>query len=259
MFKLVSAEIGRLLQSKLFYLAEFVMIAIAVFISLMLYADMRQGYFHVIDHGMYFFMFYIGIILAVFVSLFLGTEYDEGTLRNKVIAGHTRGSIYAAYLIVCILQAAALAVTYMIVYLAIAVPLLQVLVCSEGTAVLIFWGCLFTLISYVSVYVLISVNCTKKATTAVMCILVSLFLFFSAIYLQQKLAGAAAEPGYLSAAEEKVCQFLFDILPGGQGMQLAGLMAEKLSFSWRWPVYSAIICLITSCVGILMFRKKDLK
>lgn len=54
MFKLVSAEIGRLLRSKLFYLAEFVMAALAVFISLMLYADMKQGYFHAIDHGMFF-------------------------------------------------------------------------------------------------------------------------------------------------------------------------------------------------------------
>ena len=67
MFKLVSAEIGRLLRSKLFYLGEFVMAALAIFISLMLYADMQQGYFHAIDHGMFFFMVYIGIVLAVFV------------------------------------------------------------------------------------------------------------------------------------------------------------------------------------------------
>ena len=259
MFKLVSAEIGRLLRSKLFYLAEFVMAALAVFISLMLYADMKQGYFHAIDHGMFFFMFYVGIILAVFVSLFLGTEYDEGTLRNKVIAGHTRGSIYAAYLTVCILQAVVLELTYMIVYLAIAVPLLGVLVCSAETACLVFVGCVFALISYVSVYVLISVNCTKKATTAVLCMLIALAMFFSAIYLQQKLAGAAADPGYLSAMEEKVCRLFYDILPGGQGMQLAGLMAEKLSFSWRWPVWSAVICLVTSGTGIALLRKKDLK
>lgn len=259
MFKLVSAEIGRLLRSKLFYLAEFVMVALAIFISLMLHADMQQGYFHAIDHGMFFFMVYIGIVLAVFVSLFLGTEYDEGTLRNKVIAGHTRGSIYAAYLTVCILQAVILEMTYMIVYLAIAVPLLGVLGCSVETACLVFVGCIFALISYVSFYVLISVNCAKKATTAVVCMLIGLAMFFSAIYLQQKLAGAAAYPGYLSAAEENVCRFLYDFLPGGQGMQLSGLMAKELSFSWRWPVCSAILCLITSCAGILMFRKKDLK
>ena len=40
----------------------------------------------------------IGILAAVFTSLFLGTDYGDGTIRNKIIAGHKSSSIYIASL-----------------------------------------------------------------------------------------------------------------------------------------------------------------
>ena len=36
----------------------------------------------------------IGLFMAMFTSLFIGTEYDYGTIRNKIIVGHSRTSIY---------------------------------------------------------------------------------------------------------------------------------------------------------------------
>ena len=40
------------------------------------------------------------LVIAVFVSLFFGTEYSDGTLRNKLIGGYTRGQIYVSQFIV---------------------------------------------------------------------------------------------------------------------------------------------------------------
>ena len=40
-----------------------------------------------IDNGFFGCALFIGIVMAVFCSLFIGTEYSEGTIRNKIIIG----------------------------------------------------------------------------------------------------------------------------------------------------------------------------
>ena len=37
---------------------------------------------------------FIGIILAVFCSLFIGTEHNDGTIRNKIIVGHEKSKLF---------------------------------------------------------------------------------------------------------------------------------------------------------------------
>lgn len=42
----------------------------------------------------------IHILIAAFVSLICGREYNDGTIRNKVVSGHSKGKIYLATLVV---------------------------------------------------------------------------------------------------------------------------------------------------------------
>lgn len=39
----------------------------------------------------------LGLFDAMFAAMFLNAEYAEGTIRNKLAAGHTRGEIYLAH------------------------------------------------------------------------------------------------------------------------------------------------------------------
>jgi len=51
-------------------------------------------------------------------------------------------------------------------------------------------------------------------------------------------------------------QFLYDFVPTCQGMQIAMQMSDE---PWLLPVYSSVIIIITSGLGIFLFRRKDLK
>ena len=45
---------------------------------------------------------FIGMAFAVFISLFLGKEFSDGTIRNKLIVGHKRENIYFSNYIMCL-------------------------------------------------------------------------------------------------------------------------------------------------------------
>ena len=64
--------------------------------------DPAQGWD--IDEALFQFPMIHGVMLAAFVPLFLGADYSDGTIRNKLIAGHRRSGIYLSDLLVCLLS-----------------------------------------------------------------------------------------------------------------------------------------------------------
>ena len=46
-------------------------------------------------------MMYLGPALAIFAGFYTGVEHSDGTIRNKLSAGHLRRNVYLANLLVC--------------------------------------------------------------------------------------------------------------------------------------------------------------
>ena len=101
MIRLLDAGFTRLKKSKVFLeLLLFLLICLfsigfALFMLGVGYKDMKQ-YQEVIDVAQLLLNYstMIGVVIAIFTSLFLGVEYSEGAIRNKISMGHKRTAIY---------------------------------------------------------------------------------------------------------------------------------------------------------------------
>lgn len=87
MSKLLRANLARLWKNKVFWFGFFALIIFCVLQKIGMSQDMMEV--HYLEEAFWIQAFVIGIILSVFISLFVGAEYEYGTIRNKVISGHS--------------------------------------------------------------------------------------------------------------------------------------------------------------------------
>lgn len=66
----------------------------------------------------------MGFFIAIFSAHLWGTDYEYGTLRNKIICGHTRQEVYFSNLSLITCAGLVTALTWLIVNGALGVPLL---------------------------------------------------------------------------------------------------------------------------------------
>ena len=57
----------------------------------------------------------IGAFLALLISMFLGTEFSEGTIRNKLCIGHKRDEVFLSNFISCALATIALTSVWLLI------------------------------------------------------------------------------------------------------------------------------------------------
>lgn len=101
MSKLLSANFMRLKKDKFFWIGIIFMFAAGVLYPTMIYRDVQKtGIINTVDDAFCGCTLFIGVVMAVFCSLFIGTEYSDGTIRNKITIGHTRTALYLSNAIV---------------------------------------------------------------------------------------------------------------------------------------------------------------
>lgn len=212
-------------------------------------------------------------VMAVFCSLFIGTEYSEGTIRNKIIIGQKRGTVYLSNFITCSLVSVVMCMAFFIPYLCIGIPLLGFFEMDIKIVLLFAVTVLMTAIVFSSIFTLISMLNNNKAVTAVICILTAFLFLIIGAQLHKMLSEPETNmalvmtdngqeyqelpnPKFLDGGGRKTVQFFYDFLPGGQVVQCTSLETENLSLL---PVYSLVIVVLTTSAGMFFFKKKELK
>lgn len=275
MTNLLSANLLRLRKSRAFWTALAVMAGIGVFEVTVGYCAARDmGAAVSLDSRYLLFALVVGVVLSAFCPLFVGAEYSDGTIRNKVLAGHPRTAIYLADLLTCVLAGVLLCLGYILPALAEGVPLLGWFR-LEPEAVAWFTLCAFAMtVALAALFTLVSMLCQNKAVAAVACIFLAYFLLFLGIYLNSRLAEpemipareyvengrityqkAFPNPGYVQGVKRTVYQCLY-ALPGCQAVWLA---ARADACPWQLPLASLLAAAVTTAAGLALFRRKDLK
>lgn len=277
MSRLLSAGFARLKKNKVFWIGTVLMFALGIIIPLNSYIEqIKYNYDTSIDGLFFAYAPLFGFISAAFCSLFIGAEHSDGALRNKLIVGHGRSTIYLSNLITCAAAGLMMCLAYIVAVSAVGIPLLGGFELPPGLIPVIILDSLVMTIAFSSIFTLLGMLNQNKAVTAVISILGVVVLFFVAIHINSALDAPefydnyvitdssgipdvvqqVVNPAYLRGTVRTVYQFLLDFIPTGQAVQFA---AQKAVHLWQMPLYSLLIIILTTGGGLAFFRKKDVK
>lgn len=277
MSKLLSANYMRLRKSTTFWICAISTLLISI-VMIFMSADGAQaaaerGIVKTLDDYYFQLAPYIGAITAVFISLFLGTEYSDGTIRNKLIVGHTRINIYLANFLTCLTGGVIITALWFIgglpgIYLignfemGLSEVIAYLLVAIGIAAV------------FAAIFVWISTLSRNKAITVVLVLVlwVAMILAGSGIndrLHEQEFNGGMAfidgefvmmdetpNPLYLAGSVRTVFEWLYRLLPTGQAIAMTSV---EITTPVLNIIASLMVTVIITIAGILSFRKKDLK
>jgi len=214
----------------------------------------------------------LGFAFAAVIGLFIGTEYSDGILRNKLMAGHGRTAVFLSFFltsaIACLLMTA--------VCLISGLAGLSYLGFGFGWGTFALYGAMLVCSSllFAAVYTALSMLIGGRAVGIVVSValwLAMLFLGSAAINALeaprmtcdyawvngQYVAGASyPNPAYVGGALRVVLQVIRCILPICPAIDLAG---GTLTQPVMYIVSSLGMTAIVLAAGCLIFRRKDLK
>lgn len=279
MSKLLSSNFSRLWKNKIFWLCMGGMLIYAV--VYMLNASQKTfssvaGEVYTLEHYYFQFLVYVGFFFATVTSMFLGTDYNDGTIRNKLIVGHTRTNVYLANLIVTFVAGLLIMCVWFIGAL-VGITVLGFFTFGIVKLAEYFLLCVLLVAAYSAINTFIAMLSVNKTTTVLISLALAFGLLLCASLLYNALevpetinsmsdiaiSGAAApigevvaNPNYVGGILRSVFQMLLDILPTGQSINVAFL---KVKSPYTMIFSSVIVTVGITALGIVLFRKKDLK
>lgn len=280
MKNLLSAEFLRLFKNKLFWFLSAAAFVFGALIQVYVYFGAKVSDIDPkIDMGLFAVGMVISFVAAIFVSLFVGTEYSDGTLRNKIINGKSRASIYFSKYIVCCAAMAAFFAFYYAGSLIFGFILCKEFMSKASVLIIIALVLCLASFSYISVFLAVAMNCGKKSASAVIALVAAMAMFFTAVMTSSKLsepefyeediymneAGDVVSdpetpnPNYPRGTKRKIYEFINDANPTGQCVQLSGAIDENGSACKKeFPIYSCGLIIIGTAIGMIVFKKKDI-
>lgn len=276
MNKLLQAEIIRITKSKSLKAGVLLMVVFAILIcGYQYYLKTVFQYAITLDSTFYSSYLIAGILLAMFCSVHIGTEYHDGTIRNKLIVGHTRHTIYCTQYIISFLVAVLLNLVFHLTMLLLGIPLLGLFKSGMAQVMIMMLIGTLAMSSTAACLTCLALALPNRTYAALISTAGSFLLLVLAGYLYYRIqapeliepysmtiggipqaAPKVPNPDYLIPVYRKIAQTVLDILPTGQAVQL---MLTDIPNLLLLPVYSITLSLLVSISGIAFFQKKAIQ
>lgn len=273
MNKLLNASFARLFKSKIFWLLSIFSVGFSLVLVYGQYRNMIM-YGETVELGLLMLCYpiLIGIVCAVFISLFLGVEYSDGIIRNKISIGHKRMNIYLTNFIVSSVVSLFFYVIFLLTTFLVGIPLFGLGTISISLIIKKVFVLMLTILAYSSIFTFIASVCSNKTMTSIITILLAFGLIFVATYCYNILntpeyiqlvtvvdgnteMKEEHNSKYPSPTKRKVYEELLSLNPAGQAIQ----MQEGNSNFGTFIGYSLGILVVFTCSGLVLFNKKELK
>ncbi len=280
MNKLLYANLQRLRKNKVFWLGLIVTIGYSLLQFLSQYQfyqkykgePMDKEWFS-LDGIAFGCLIVIGIVFSVVVSMYVGTDYSDGTIRNKIIVGKSRRCIYFSNFLICAGICLLIYILGILTSYVFGRPVFGEFANSwEKIAMYVLAGG-FVSITYAALFNLVAMLNTSKVHGVVISILLAFGMFFLTVYFFNELSqpemiesvevmggdmsmNMIKNPQYPTGLQRKIYQFLMDFLPTAQAAQVANLQMEHPVGFFSYSILLTVIC---NLGGYLVFKKKNLK
>lgn len=258
MMRLLRADFARLWKSRDFRLALAAMLALAA--GLMAMQGTAMDYAVPLSRVIFLPLSVYGVVMAAFVSAFVGTDFSDGFIRNKLLATARRDSLVISQIIV---SGAACAIVYALVT-AFSAGVGQfffennvdgkdfALYCLLGMGMSLTMGCLFCVVTLL---------CGNKTRAIVVCMglafgMLFLCLHTNGILVQAETKNGALNPNYVGGLRRVVCSVLHDLNPYGQAAQLSAWMVWHPVRGQAFNMALIVGLVFLGCRG---FRGKDIQ
>ena len=243
MSRVFRADIYRMYRGRRFWLFSAAMFAVSVVFIVMQHTAM--DYVVKLDRVLFLPMTFYGILTAALLSLFVGEDFSDGVIRNKIIAGRSRREIYRSGLLVCWTACVAVYILSLAATLGIGMHFFENNVDAETLGIYFLMG-IFMCLAMGSIFYLLSVLIADKAAAVMSCMGLAFCMLILCLHTNQVMIH---HPNI-------VYGMLHDINPMGQAAQLS--MMKYLSLS-RWIGCDVFWILTAWTLGNQFFEHKDIK
>ena len=275
MRKLITASYSRLWKEKMFWLVFAFMSIGSVCFNWLNYNEINNPQIYLED-VLFCMLPMSSFVFALFISMRLGTEFEDHTIRNKLIVGYSRTQVYFSEYLTCMAASVVLLGVMLLCSTLFGMFLSLEFLSDWKDITCLMFGCVLMASVFSAMFVGISMNISSKAAA-----LVASAIFLFAIMLLASFCINALEeppmtytnviisvedgvqfgdlvenPAYVDGTQRMIYELIADILPTGQAIQMNNLEFER---SARWPVFSLIMLIIATVAGYLPFRKRDIR